>query len=425
MSRKHWIISKTESCIEIANNDGIVAVVDLPTDFLEVVDDVVAVFAANGYSGENVLLAISSRDCLSARFAVDIGRRRSRKHNYEFLCYELEQHIPIEAEDVVADFIVNGEEAFAVALELDRWERFILALQEHKITIDSICPWALLACQGALESGVDDCTKIVIESSNGTDIISLDSGKPKSWCFAKKGESLCQDSYPIRSQLESEADSVSEIQRLQIDNDVASEFVRKFGGKIGRGIRRPWVQLARGPLQLSDPLRSIRTPLRLATVALVVLAIALSCSLWVRSAKLNESTRQLQTEQHKIFKTLMPNQPIPIGIRSRLRSEFRNLEGLSAANTISANDSNLLKTIGHILPSLPPDLRFRVLELRMDVTGFTLEGETRTHSNADQIASALTNDTYRIGPPTTNQLAENGVGFRIEGRATLESETIK
>ena len=69
---------------------------------------------AMGYSGEPVLLAIPSAQCLAAGVPID---RPAQLRQRQTLLYQLEQCLPLAAEDVVADFINRGQEVLGVAVE--------------------------------------------------------------------------------------------------------------------------------------------------------------------------------------------------------------------------------------------------------------------------------------------------------------------
>jgi hypothetical protein len=65
---------------------------------------------------------------------------------------------------------------------------------------------------------------------------------------------------------------------------------------------------------------------------------------------------------------------------------------------------------------LPAGVRFRVTEIRLDDNTFTLEGETRSHSDAEAIAAALRRRSgFSVASPRTEQRPGRGVGFTLTG----------
>ena len=98
-----------------------------------------------------------------------------------------------------------------------------------------------------------------------------------------------------------------------------------------------------------------------------------------------------------------------------------------------------LVTLRDLLMHLPAgdELRYRVLELRLDQNRFTLEGQAAAHGDADSIVTALRQGgTFSVEPPRTEQLGDaagsgeageksetgtKGVAFTITGAVASES----
>jgi hypothetical protein len=65
---------------------------------------------------------------------------------------------------------------------------------------------------------------------------------------------------------------------------------------------------------------------------------------------------------------------------------------------------------------LPADVRFRVYEVRMDDGSFTLEGEARSHGDAELLAASLgKRPGFVVEPPRTEQHLGRGVAFTLNG----------
>jgi hypothetical protein len=66
-----------------------------------------------------------------------------------------------------------------------------------------------------------------------------------------------------------------------------------------------------------------------------------------------------------------------------------------------------------LLASVPEGLRCRLLNLRLDRNRIQVEGELRSHSDADAITAGLRKRGLRVEPPRTQQLAGQGVSVRL------------
>jgi len=79
--------------------------------------------------------------------------------------------------------------------------------------------------------------------------------------------------------------------------------------------------------------------------------------------------------------------------------------------------------IEKLLRSLPPDLRYRILEIRVEQGGLYLVGHVREHADADRIADELRKISMIVDPPSTHRLPQQGVEFRISARLVSEKVT--
>jgi hypothetical protein len=127
--------------------------------------------------------------------------------------------------------------------------------------------------------------------------------------------------------------------------------------------------------------------------------------LW-RAARYNRLAARCADEQREVFRQTVPRQPEPLDVPSRLASEQRALQGLSGDSTAPPPQPPGLVALRDLLARLPGDVRFRVLELRLDGASFVIEGQARSHSDADAIAESLrAAGGFSVDPPRTEQLS--------------------
>jgi hypothetical protein len=119
-----------------------------------------------------------------------------------------------------------------------------------------------------------------------------------------------------------------------------------------------------------------------------------------------------------------------VDVRSRLAAEERGLHGLIGDTSSPAAAENGLVILRDLILHLPAadELRYRVLELRLDLQHFAIEGHAAGHGDADRIVAALRRGgAFTVEPPRTEQLAGsatteeagltgNGVAFTITGQ---------
>jgi hypothetical protein len=98
----------------------------------------------------------------------------------------------------------------------------------------------------------------------------------------------------------------------------------------------------------------------------------------------------------------------------RLRSEHRRLSGLSGSSGEWTPPRSALSVLQSMLASVPPNLRFRVLELRIENDKIFVEGECNAHGDAEMLAVSLRQSSRLIvEPPRTENKSNSGVSFTI------------
>ena len=76
-----------------------------------------------------------------------------------------------------------------------------------------------------------------------------------------------------------------------------------------------------------------------------------------------------------------------------------------------------------VMTYLPTDVRFRIFEVRLGESDFLLDGEARSHGDAQGVGDALRRRPgFSVEPPRTEQRPGGAVAFTITGRVTGESD---
>ncbi|MDQ3441454.1 MAG: hypothetical protein M3478_14015, partial [Planctomycetota bacterium] len=121
-------------------------------------------------------------------------------------------------------------------------------------------------------------------------------------------------------------------------------------------------------------------------------------------------------EQRAVYQEVFPGQSIPLDPASRLASEERKLRLAGGDAPGASQHPPLLVLLRETLIRLPGDVRFRVAELRLDPETLSLQGQARSHADADAVATALRRDgDFTVDLPRTEQVAGGLVRFTIGG----------
>jgi hypothetical protein len=425
-----------------------------PDDIAGAVADALDATAGPGKRA-GVMLALPADRCLCASVRVDDLPARDRRLA---MLYRLEEKLPLPAEDVVADFIPAGAATtLGVCVETAYARPLVEALESHGMSIDAICPASLLALQRRLLDAAhrgEPAPDAVVWSSGGrVELFVLRGGVVRGWSvFSDDPQDLrlnlglepLTDGGPARVHAIGLSDpshraigSLPGVELIAPGPAAIDADATLMAADVLAGRAQPWVNLRRDALAERDRLRSVRTPILFAAAAAILCVACISGGMLWRAARYDRLAARYTAEQQQTFQHVFPSQPIPPDVRSRLASEERALRAISGTGGVggvgdpaSADapppEAPGLVVLRDLLAGLPADLRYRVLEARLDGGRFTLEGQVNAHGDADTIASALrAHKGLTVEPPRTEQLPESASGekavaFTISGTVAVD-----
>lgn len=390
--------------------------------------------ASGGFRG--VVLAIPSQWCLCATVSSDgLPRKKLRQG----LLFRMEEHLPTSAEEMVADFITLGDHALGIAVQINQVAPLVEALEAHGLAIEVISTAPLLAAQEApTHSSAQTAPHVVLwGDQDRLEMVILDAGRPRAWHLLS--QNIDELKWPLGIQV------LSRIEPLRVTahnlNPQILEWLQTHDGvtvvssddqtlhtaaavaakDILSGKTAGLINLRRDALAARGRLAQARTPLIWAAAAILIFLITLNA---VMGLQTNRYQRIIATQvalQESVFSQLFPNRPLPINIKSRLASEKAGLASLRGHSSPLPAQTSALELLYRLLSSFPPDMKYRVLELRLDGDKLYLEGQARSHGEADTIAAAITNGSrLLVDQPRTEQLPQGGVSFTITGQAVSE-----
>ncbi len=404
----------------------------------ETAEAIAAALGEMGCHDQPAVLAVPSEWCLAAEISTDDLGRGGRQRAMTF---RLEEHLPLSAEDMVADFIETRKgSALGIAAELGRLTEWLDSLESAGIAIGSIVPTAFLAARAAArERGAVDAVLVAQPSHQDdepatVDWIELHKGKPVRWRWFAADRSALREAVaeldeqgdPSRVVLVGEADAaelgIEEAGQIEWVGDAESDvFARSLGEAEGvlNHSDPPWAELRRGPIAAPDHNQPCRGPLVAMVTAAAVLLALLTVVLTWRGMQYDRLASRHRREQLTVFREAVPDQRPPIDILGRMRSEYRKLAGiggetLDADTFAAALPTSALTHLRNLLASLPGQMRFRILEIEIGPEGVNVRGQAKSYADAERIAAAL-RDTkrYAVEMHETQRLREEGVSFRF------------
>ncbi len=399
----------------------------------EVLERLNCVLAEMTYQGEGICLGLPSQMVLAAQ--IDCGDL-PRTRRSEAMLYRLEEQLPLEAEGLTAQFLpAQAARTLGLAVRTQQVGAILDRLSGAGIEVAAICPTALLALWETTKGDNDRCDYAIVTGPDGVDVFRMcQSNVPLTW-YSSPPEATeltrCIQADLLISPIDSEKITATLIG--QLDGDTVAAVVRQTDLEVRpsgeesvlmsaaqaaqallAGRPAGWVDFRTGDLSAANPWGHMAGLLRSAVVLGLSLLVVLTGMFFWRASRYASAAEQFEQGQVGQFRRLYPNRQVPISVSSRLVSELARLTAISGAAGELPQRPSALDSLRSIAAGLP-DLRFRIVQLRIGPDHVLIEGQCRTHSDAEAVARALGRAGLSMDPPRTESLVGGGVAFTLAG----------
>ncbi len=419
----HWMVITDEASQSFDHN--------LADDALAT--SVFAWLQSNGVNSAAAVLAPASTSCFFASLNpskdIDVRDRAS-------LAFELEDHLPIDAESFVADYVVcDDKNVAAIAIEYRRWKSIADSFESVGLPIRSIVPESILVARAMLESG--DATgdvRLMLVNGDQVDAIGIVNQRVCSW----KHLPLDSQSLIRHKKLEgfSAASLIAVSDQIQSVQTIADVFgnVETYteptptycfqGASLYLADRSgPWFELRRDKLAPTDRFRSVRKNLRFLALAASLFLLALALGGWYRSKRIDDEVSSIRARQETLFKQAYPGTKAPGAIVRRVRSEHARMMGARGATLIDVPIAAPV-VLRSLLSSLPLEVRFQIQALAINNGEVSLDLAVRSPVDAGAIATALSAGGFSVDPPVTTQKDAQTFSSTIKAKWAGRGESV-
>ena len=397
---------------------------------LTAIDSVLAALAESGATA--VCLGLPASWAFAA--PIDAGGL-PRGGRRTAMLYRLEEQLPLEAERMTADFLpVGGERALGVAVETDRVGEILDRLMAAGIDVPYVCATGLLALWQLVHSGGAEADYVLLTEGGEVNVFRMADRAPTAWrTSAAEAGPLAEC---LRAELLAEPAEVDQptgriirplpaavsaaaragVALVEAESAEPIALAARAAARRLAGEPAGWVHFRRDALAEPDPWGRLGRLLRAAAVLTVLLLAALAGSFYWRGMQYDAAARSLEARQVSQFHRVYPNQAAPPNVKSRLRSELALLSGVRGAGIELPDRPTALETLRRIAANMPPSLRLRIIEWRIEPSGIVLEGQVRQHTDAELIVRSLKQGGFDVDAPRTERLVRGGVAFTLTGR---------
>ena len=438
--------------------DGLVLLEEVDISVGDTAEGVAAAIRLAKEAGAKVgplVVGLTSPWCFGATLSSDGLSRRQRRQG---LIYRMEEVLPVDAEAITTDFITAEENVFGVAVLHAKVKPLLDALEAEGLSVAHFCPTSLLALEAHRNAqgnrATDDTTScyFIATDNKSIDIVAMSEGHLKAW------RSLTADSELIEAEIQGMPDATENATKTislglpnaldwrnespgepdpKAINDLLKQTTR-YAHKILSTGQTPFVDLRRDTLSGQRTWERIGKSASATMAALLLLLVSVGMVNTWNIHRYDRLAERYADTQAALFRETFPGQTVPSAILSRFRSEAAKAEGLTGRNGDMPSAATTLQDLQRLLAGLPdrgPEtstsqndhMRFRILELRLEPDRLYLDGQTRSHADADRLAAGLGQQVaYTIEPPRTQNLSAsvNAGRAAVSGRSTLEEQGV-
>lgn len=382
------------------------------------------------YSGEPVLLGLASDSVLVGTIEVGQGKHASDPQS---LVYQLEEVLPLSAEEIVADFYLSkqGGTTLGVAVETARLAPLIAELATREVPVVSISPIGLLAAQGLVQREEMPAEGWLLwQHGDRAELLLIADGGVAAWQSMQAIPSvllrqiqfqrlhqaglLSLTLVNVAREIEKAlSDLAAKTEDFQIDPNNRPYELFDLAGETSEqiltGATIAPIELRSDQLGGGDRLKPLHRSIQFAIVAAACLLICMAASLLVQASRYRALADSHVEQQEKAFCEAFSDQRVPSGIHSRLASEHARLVGLHGQGGDTPFTPSALATLHQALAALPSETRLRSGNLRIEGERLFFEAEVRAHRDADLLAAALRQAGFEVAQPRTEQAADGVV----------------
>lgn len=251
----------------------------------------------------------------------------SKKSDRQQLKYLAESLLPLDAEQMAADFIIRDKEVRVVAIDHASIVPIVDAFHRHGLHFRWIAPGPLLALQQAtMELGLGE-EVIVWDEPDHCDVWLIDGSGPQRWnhiagdpstraVWLKLFTTQVPESYSwlvmnSTSDTREILESLSEVNPRLVQTDAQSVWLAKAADRLSQGTESAWFDLRDGPVAGGDRWRTLYGWMALAATAALAMFCALPLACWWKSQRLASRLEAIEEAERRLFLKSFPGQLMP------------------------------------------------------------------------------------------------------------------
>jgi hypothetical protein len=351
---------------------------------------------------------VPSSWCLAARISLAGLPPRDR----DAMLYRLEEKLPLAAEAVTADFIPDpkGQNALGVCAPNERVAPLLEALEAAGVAVQSISPLALLALQGSRSFDQPGRRRVAWPEGDRMNLFVMEDGLPVAWALSSG------DPADYALHINFLTAEFGQTPHNGAVRDTSIEFITQAtADQVLSGRLRPWVELRRGAMAATDPIRSHRGALNAALAAAAVLLVAIAAALVIRGTKYDRLAESLESQLREDFRREFPGWAEPPNVGALVASERRRMDAAGAGALPAEARRSALTTLHDVLAKLPRNIPLSLSRATFNDISIQIEGEAKSQADVEPLVVSARSAGLEVPPPQIRKSVSGTWSFVLRG----------
>ncbi len=366
-----------------------------------------------GECHDKIVLCPESRATLFATSSIPAALKTRDRLQLKF---HAESLLPLDAEQMAADFVLTAKELRVMAIDREEWQPIMDAFAAHNLHFRWIAPASVLAIEEAKRSIGDTARAVIWEEEGICELWQLDAAGIAGWTHLADASDdrllpmrlFAAQAAGVRTWTAINCSTTTLAQLTQLDGiDVRSielqpqaTFAAAAADRLCRTTFEAWFDLRDGSLAGRDRYRVLYGWMQIAAAAVAGLLLVTSAACLWKSMQANRQLALIQEAHEKLFKATFPGNDLPPLVSKVIANEHQRIQGERNGKGELDPVPSALKLLHSMLIALTGDGSIRVRTRQIEIVGGTLELELTfdKYKDAESIAKKFEEVGFETGP---------------------------
>ncbi len=349
-----------------------------------------------GACNDKIVLCPESRATLFATSPIPSALKTKDREQLKF---HAESLLPLDAEEMAADFVLTAKDLRVMAIDRNEWQPIIDAFAGRNLHFRWIAPASVLALEEAKQSIGDNARVVLWEDDGACDLWQLDSAGIVRWSHFASGSDdrllamrlFAAQAPGVRTwtaihcspaTLE-QLNELNGIDVRSIEVESQSKFVALAAERLCKSPFEAWFDLRDGSIAGGDRYRALYGWMRTAAAAFAALLVATTIACFWKSMLADSQLASIQAANENLYREAFPNQKVPPLISKSIANAHRTILGETNGKGELEPVPSALELLHATLTALSPEEKIEVRATSLSILNGELDLAATFNSEED------------------------------------------